>query len=464
MPGSPFCSRYTCPAPAVGRRRHCRLPIDRRSCGRRRFWLGGTRRQARPQEGHSPFPASSATFQNLLQSSHHGNCATLHAHQARPKFVPRSGLPTLTMADPRPPTSYARADRTALTATKAPAAGGGTATTTLVVVALVAFVLTHGNPVSRAAPVPERGPRTLYEKNLYIPRRCCLSATPASSAAAKQLNAPIVAMAPAPDGRGYWLVGSDGSVLSFGDAHFYGSTGGKPRQAPIVGMAPAPDGQGYWLVGSDGNVLSFGDTHFYGSAGGNDPTEFAVVGMPPYPTAAGTGWSDLTAVCSVSVTRTFTAQRAASLATPRSSAWHRHPMATATGWSDLTAVCSVSVTRTSTAQRAASRSPAPIVGMAPTIDGRGYWLVGSDGDVISFGDAHFFGSAGSKALAEPVVALATHARGGRVLARGGRAPPDSSGQPVYPGSRGSAEPASWRGVGCRCRPAHWQPLYVPPGL
>jgi hypothetical protein len=38
----------------------------------------------RPQLGHSPLPPSSGAFQNLLQSSHHGNCATLHGHQGRP--------------------------------------------------------------------------------------------------------------------------------------------------------------------------------------------------------------------------------------------------------------------------------------------------------------------------------------------------------------------------------------------
>ena len=34
----------------------------------------------------------------------------------------------------------------------------------------------------------------------------------------------------------------------------------------------------------------------------------------------------------------------------------------------------------------------PIVGMAPTPDGRGYWLVGFDGGVFTFGDANFYGS------------------------------------------------------------------------
>jgi len=46
-------------------------------------------------------------------------------------------------------------------------------------------------------------------------------------------------MASTPDGKGYWLVASDGGVFSFGDASFYGSMGGKPLNKPVVGMAVA---------------------------------------------------------------------------------------------------------------------------------------------------------------------------------------------------------------------------------
>ncbi len=49
---------------------------------------------------------------------------------------------------------------------------------------------------------------------------------------------------------------------------------------------------------------------------------------------------------------------------------------------------------------------APIVGIAPTLDRRGYWLVASDGGVFTFGDARYFGSMGGKPLAAPVVGIA----------------------------------------------------------
>jgi hypothetical protein len=51
------------------------------------------------------------------------------------------------------------------------------------------------------------------------------------------LNQPIVGMAATPDGKGYWLVASDGGIFSFGDASFYGSMGGTHLNQPIVGMA-----------------------------------------------------------------------------------------------------------------------------------------------------------------------------------------------------------------------------------
>ena len=86
-------------------------------------------------------------------------------------------------------------------------------------------------------------------------------------------------MAATPDGKGYWLVASDGGIFSFGDAAFYGSTGAIHLAQPIVGMAPTPDGKGYWMVAADGGIFNFGDAAFYGSAAGGpslDPAERVV--------------------------------------------------------------------------------------------------------------------------------------------------------------------------------------------
>ena len=47
----------------------------------------------------------------------------------------------------------------------------------------------------------------------------------------------------------------------------------------------------------------------------------------------------------------------------------------------------------------------PIVGMASTPDGLGYWLVASDGGIFSFGDAAFHGSEGGVHLNQPIVGM-----------------------------------------------------------
>jgi len=53
----------------------------------------------------------------------------------------------------------------------------------------------------------------------------------------------------------------------------------------------------------------------------------------------------------------------------------------------------------------------PIVGMAATPSGLGYWLVASDGGIFTFGDARFMGSTGATALATPVTTMAATATG-----------------------------------------------------
>jgi hypothetical protein len=54
----------------------------------------------------------------------------------------------------------------------------------------------------------------------------------------------------------------------------------------------------------------------------------------------------------------------------------------------------------------------PVVGMAAAADGGGYWLVASDGGLFAFGDAGFHGSMGGRPLAQPVVGLAVTPDGG----------------------------------------------------
>jgi hypothetical protein len=181
------------------------------------------------------------------------------------------------------------------------------------------------------------------------------------------VDAPVEAIAATPDGGGYWLVGADGSVETFGDAQSYGSTFATKLNAPIVGITATPDSKGYWLIGADGGVFTFGDAKFYGSTG-NLTLNKPVVGMASTPNGKGY-WL----VASDGGVFSFgDAQFYGS-----------------TG--DL-------------------RLNRPVVGMAVDQATGGYWLVASDGGVFSF-NAPFYGSTGSLQLVAPVVGMESSADG-----------------------------------------------------
>ncbi len=164
------------------------------------------------------------------------------------------------------------------------------------------------------------------------------------------LNAPILDVAVTPSGRGYWLIARDGGVFTFGDAGFFGSTGGLRLNEPVVGGAATPSGRGYWLVARDGGIFTFGDAVFAGSTGAlrlNQP----IVGMAPTTTGRGY-WL----VARDGGIFTFGDARFAGSA-------------------------------------GAEPLNQPIVAMAATASGGGYWLVARDGGVFTYGDAPFHGSA-----------------------------------------------------------------------
>ena len=54
----------------------------------------------------------------------------------------------------------------------------------------------------------------------------------------------------------------------------------------------------------------------------------------------------------------------------------------------------------------------PVVGMAPTADGGGYWLVAADGGVFTFGDATFHGLGRGTTAGQNAVAVLPTADGG----------------------------------------------------
>ena len=183
-------------------------------------------------------------------------------------------------------------------------------------------------------------------------------------------NAPIVGLAATPDGAGYWLGGARRRHLQpTATPASSARPGALHLNAPIVGMAATPDGGGYWLVASDGGIFSYGDA---GSS----------------------------------------ARPARSASTRRSSAWPPPPTAAATGWWRPTAASSATATPRFSGSAGSLHLNAPVVGMAATPDGGGYWLVARDGGIFTYGDATFEGSAGALRLNAPVTGMAATPDGG----------------------------------------------------
>jgi hypothetical protein len=80
---------------------------------------------------------------------------------------------------------------------------------------------------------------------------------------AKPPSNSVAGMARTPDGAGYWMVGTDGSVYKFGDAPDFGSTAATTPMAPVASLTPTPDGQGYWLLQPDDWSYSFSNPSPY---------------------------------------------------------------------------------------------------------------------------------------------------------------------------------------------------------
>ncbi len=161
--------------------------------------------------------------------------------------------------------------------------------------------------------------------------------------------------------HGYWLVGSDGGIFSFGTAAFHGSMGGTPLQRPVVGITPTSTGNGYWLVASDGGIFSFGDAGFYGSIPG--------VGLHP----AGSGLAGSLNAPIVGMVPTSTGQG--------------YFMVASDG-----GVFAFGDARFEGSCPGIGGCAGAAVAVMPDSTGRGYWLVTSSGSVYAFGDAPFYGA------------------------------------------------------------------------
>jgi parallel beta-helix repeat protein len=182
-----------------------------------------------------------------------------------------------------------------------------------------------------------------------------------------------------------------------------------------VYTTPAP-GTGYWQVASDGGVFNYGTAGFYGSAGGlklNKP----VVGLTPtqdqggYWLVASDGgifsYGDATFWGSAGSLK-LNAPVVNMASTPYVPGANGAPAAPA-GLGYWLVASDGGVFNYGDAgffgSAGSLKLNKPIVGIAATPDGKGYWLVASDGGIFNYGDAAFEGSAGSLKLNQPVVGI-----------------------------------------------------------
>jgi hypothetical protein len=213
----------------------------------------------------------------------------------------------------------------------------------------------------------------------------CTGGTCASAPATPGRGGLIVGIATNLGGKGYWLVGANGTVYALSGAPTFGSlpqptprTQGRephappgPPPGPVVGMASTPDGQGYWLVEANGTVVAFGNAAAKYCTGGTCASAPAtpgrgglIVGIAT--NLGGKGYWLVAAngtVYALSGATTF-----GSLPRTTPHAQGREPHAPP------------------------GPPPGPVVGMASTPDGQGYWLVEANGTVVAFGAATTLGS------------------------------------------------------------------------
>ena len=75
-------------------------------------------------------------------------------------------------------------------------------------------------------------------------------------------------MAPTPDGGGYWVLGANGTVYTFGDAPQVGVSSVSPplssMRSPMTGLIPDFSGRGFDAVNGSGQAFAFGDAPYFG--------------------------------------------------------------------------------------------------------------------------------------------------------------------------------------------------------
>jgi hypothetical protein len=241
--------------------------------------------------------------------------------------------------------------------------------------------------------------------------------------------------------QGYWMVAADGGVFAFGDAAFYGSASGA-TSSPVVGIAATADKGGYWIEESAGIAHNYGDAF-------RCESDAPVYGQPPTTAIAawGDGYAHIYGAPNAQTSPyeynlpndiVYTSQVGAETApdggltacayskpTPNTPAYPDDSFPPVIGVAGLPgvppspyreqnplfeasasgAVANAQLSTQTYGSMAGTTLNAPIVGVAITPDGGGYWLVASDGGIFAFGDAGFYGSMGGIDLNQPIVGI-----------------------------------------------------------
>jgi hypothetical protein len=222
--------------------------------------------------------------------------------------------------------------------------------------------------------------------------------------------------------HGYWLVGADGGIFTFGGARFHGSTGNISLNRPVVGITPTADDGGYWLVASDGGVFSFGDANFVGSmpglgfvpagAAGGEHLNAPIVGIVP--SQSGTGYFMVASDGGVFAFNAPFAGSCPGLAGGCSgAAVGVVPDHSGNGYWLVTATGHVYAFGDAQNFGAPGQQSSSITSIVRTPDGNGYWILDANGGVFAYGDATGYGSlpAGAAGGFDPAYAIFTTSDG-----------------------------------------------------
>ncbi|MBW3537338.1 MAG: hypothetical protein KY395_06175 [Actinobacteria bacterium] len=245
------------------------------------------------------------------------------------------------------------------------------------------FLLPSPAPVPPLAPTPSSPPTT------SPPAPGLLVAGPTSKA---------------PERSGYWMVGSDGRVYSFGDAHHFGDAVGRLGTAKAVDLEPTPSRDGYWILDDAGRVYAFGTARYLGGAQFITNLNAPTTSLSATPSGRGY-WIFTTTGQTLAFgdARHYGDMSRTTLNGPvldsiRTGSGNGYYMVASDGgiftFGDARFYGSMGNQRLN----------APVQSLVPDGDGRGYWLVASDGGIFSF-DAPFRGSMGDRVLNKPVTGM-----------------------------------------------------------